>query len=99
MEKIIITILKFIKDYWFLITFMVGIISTLIVQMKMSKNAMLCSLRNDILEIWDKCKDNQSITKYQLESYAESRDLYFKYGGDGFVHALDTKIMDFKIVD
>lgn len=39
MEKIIISIIKFIKDYWFLITFMVGIISTLIVQIKISKNA------------------------------------------------------------
>jgi hypothetical protein len=99
MENIVISILKFIKEYWVLLSFAIGILSTLLLQTKLYKQAMLCSLRNDILEIWDKCKDKQTITRYQLESYTESRDLYFKKGGDGFVHALDTKIMSFKVVD
>lgn len=99
METIIISILKFIKEYWVLLSFAIGILSTLLLQMRMYKQAMLCSLRNDILEIWDKCKDKQEISRYQLESYTESRDLYFKKGGDGFVHALDTKIMNFKVID
>ena len=92
-------IVKFIKDYWIQIVFLCGVISTLIVQIKTSREATRCSLRNDILEIWDKCKDTKTITKFQLDSYIDSRDLYYKLNGDGFIHTLDTQIMTFKIID
>ena len=92
-------IVKFIKDYWVQIVFLCGVASTLIVQIKTSREATRCSLRNDILEIWDKCKDTKTITKFQLDSYIDSRDLYYKLNGDGFIHTLDTQIMTFKIID
>ena len=92
-------IIKFIKDYWVQIVFLCGVVSTLVIQIKTSREATRCSLRNDILEIWDKCKNTKTITKFQLDSYIESRDLYYKLKGDGFIHTLDTQIMTFKIVD
>ena len=92
-------VLRFIKEYWTQIVFSFGIISALIIQIKSSREATRCSLRNDILEIWDKCKDSKTITRYQLESYVNSRDLYFKLHGDGFVHALDQKISLFEVID
>ena len=88
-------VLEFIKTYWTQILFLVAILGMI----KSYIEATRCSLRNDILEIWDRCKDSQTITQFQLESYTNSRDLYFKLKGDGFVHALDEKIMKFKIVD
>lgn len=88
-------VLKFLKEYWTQIMFFVSML--LIV--KSYIEATKCSLRNDILTIWDRCKDTQTITQFQLESYTNSRDLYFKLKGDGFVHALDEKIMKFKIKD
>ncbi len=88
-------VLKFLKEYWTQIMFFISMI--LIV--KAYIEATKCSLRNDILTIWDRCKDTQTITQFQLESYTDSRDLYFKLGGDGFIHALDEKIMKFKIKD
>ena len=94
-----INILNFIKDYWPQIVFLIGMLGGFYRVLQDNKKATLCSLRNDILEIWDKCKDQKQITRYQLESYTASRDLYFKKGGDGFVHALDTKIMQFEIKD
>lgn len=92
-------LISIIKEYWTQLLFLFGILSAVVLQMKNYKNATLCGLRNDILEIWDKCKSTETITRYQLESYTISRDLYFKWGGDGFVHALDSKILAFKIVD
>lgn len=92
-------IIKFIKDYWTQIVFIIGWMIGFLKIIMDNKKATLCSLRNDILEIWDKCKDTKQITRYQLEAYTNSRDLYFKKGGDGFVHALDQKIMQFEIID
>lgn len=91
--------MEFIKEYWVQLMFFISILGTLIGFFIAMINATKCTLRNDILEIWDRCKGKQEITRYQLESYIASRDLYFKLKGDGFVHQLDKRIMDFKIVD
>lgn len=91
--------MQWIKEYWVQLVFLVSILGTLIGFIIAMINATKCTLRNDILEIWDRCKDNQEITRYQLESYISSRDLYFKLKGDGFVHQLDKRITEFKIVD
>ena len=91
--------MQWIKEYWVQLVFLVSILGTLIGFFIAMVRATKCTLRNDILEIWDRCKDKQEITRYQLESYISSRDLYFKLKGDGFVHQLDKRITGFKIVD
>lgn len=88
-------IMNFIKNYWTQIIFfasMLGIVKAFIAATK-------CSLRNDMLMIWDNCKEKKQITKYQLESFMESRDLYYKLKGDGFIHAIDKKIQAFEVID
>ena len=92
-------ILMFIKDYWTLLVALIGLIGSVIAIVKNNNEAVKCSLRNDMLEIWDKCKDSKKITKYQLESFTNSRDLYYKKHGDGFIHAIDEKIKSFEIID
>lgn len=87
--------MQYIKEYWTQIVFfvsMLGIVKAFI-------EATKCSLRNDMLMIWDLCKDKKQITKYQLETFMASRDLYYKLKGDGFVHAIDEKIQTFEIID
>lgn len=91
--------MQWIKEYWVQLVFLVSILGTLIGFFIAMVRATKCTLRNDILEIWDRCKDKEEITRYQLESYISSRDLYFKLKGDGFVHQLDKRITGFKIVD
>ncbi len=91
--------IDFIKDYWVQIVFLVGVIGGFIKILKSCREAIKCSLRNDMLEIWDKCKDKKQITRYQLESFVESRDLYFKLKGDGFIHRIDDIIKTFAIID
>lgn len=87
--------LKFIKEYWTQIIFLIGMIG----MAKAFVEATKCSLRNDMLMIWDSVKDKKTITKYQLESFMASRDLYYKFFGDGFIHTIDDKISKFKIID
>ena len=91
--------MQFIKEYWTQIVFMVGLVISVYTIVKNNNEAIKCSLRNDMLEIWDKCKDSKAITKYQLESFMASADLYFKKDGDGFIHVIYDKIKTFEIKD
>lgn len=88
-------VINFIKDYWTQIVFFIAMLGII----KAFLDATKCSLRNDMLEIWDKCKDTKTITKYQLESFMASRDLYYRFKGNGFIHTIDKQIQTFKIID
>lgn len=92
-------IINFIKDYWVQLVFLIGMILAFIRLQISYRKATICSLRNDILEIWDKCKGSETITRYQLECLATSSELYFKLGGDGFIHELVERIKKFKVTD
>lgn len=87
--------MKIIKEYWTQIIFFIGMVGMI----KAFVEATKCSLRNDMLMIWDLCSPKKQISKYQLESYMASRDLYFKLGGNGFIHTIDDKIQNFEVID
>lgn len=84
-------IINFIKEYWVLITFFLGEIGTLFMFVKSINKGTKCSLRNDILDIYDRCKDKKQITQYQLQSIEYSYDLYKKLGGNSFVDKIKKK--------
>ena len=93
-------ILQFIKDYWFLITFLVGELVAIYTFGKSMIEATKCSLRNDILDIYDRtvAKGNK-ITHYELEALTHSAEMYFKLKGNSFVKALMKKVETFEIID
>lgn len=92
-------VLNFLKEYWVLITFFIGEIIALIVFAKTILEGTKCSLRNDILSIWDKCHESQQITRYQLQSVEYSYSLYKKLKGNSFVDEIMERIKDFRIID
>lgn len=92
-------IINFIKDYWVLITFFVGEIGALFIFVKSIHRGTKCSLRNDILSIYDRCKPKNQITKYQLQSVHYSYEEYKKLKGNSFVDEIMEEIKDFEIVD
>ena len=93
-------ILEFIKNYWVLITFLVGVISTFLTFIFYMIQAIKCSLRNDILDIYDRAVDRgNKITHYELEALTHSADVYFKLKGNSFVKALMEKVKNFEIID
>ena len=61
--------------------------------------ATKCSLRNDILEIYDRCKDSKKITKWQLESIEYSYKQYKLLKGNSFVEALVEKVGNFEVIE
>lgn len=93
-------ILEFIKKYWVLITFLGGVICTFFTFIFYMIQAIKCSLRNDILDIYDRTVDRgKKITHYELEALTHSTDVYFKLKGNSFVKALMEKVKDFEIID
>lgn len=92
-------IIDFIKEYWVLITFCIGEIGLLLAYVKSIIKGIKCSLRNDILDIYDRCKDTKRITRYQLQSIKYSYDVYKKFKGNSFVDDIVARVNDFKIVD
>lgn len=92
-------ILGFIKDYWIQITFLCGIIWFIIENIKSVFEALKCSLRNDILDIYDRCKNNKQITHYQLESIEYSFTIYTRLRGNSFVKEVVEKVHNFELID
>ena len=86
------TIIEFLKEYWVLITFFVGEIGVLVVFVKSILEGTKCSLRNDILDIYDRCKDSKKITHYQLQSIKYSYELYQKLKGNSFVEDIMKRV-------
>lgn len=66
---------------------------------KTQNEATKCSLRNDILEIYDRCKDDKKITHYELESIQHSEELYFKLKGNSFVKDVVERVKNFELID
>jgi hypothetical protein len=58
-----------------------------------------CSLRNDILDIYDKCKETKTITHYQLEAIKYSSKIYFKLRGNSFVADVVDRCKQFELID
>ena len=92
-------IINFIKEYWLLITFFVGQVSFVWVSVRLIIKGIKCALRNDILAIYDRCKDTKRITRYQLQSIKYSYDVYKKFKGNSFVDDIVKQVNEFKIVD
>lgn len=90
--------LNFIKEYWVLITFFIGELGALLIFAFYVVSAVKCLLRNDILAIYDKCKDTKTITLYQLQSVNLSYRIYKKLKGNSFIDEIMEEIKEFKIV-
>ena len=92
-------LINFIKEYWVQIVFICTLLIAIYKFGKSMIEATKCSLRNDILEIYDRCKDSKKITKWQLESIEYSYKQYKLLKGNSFVEALVEKVENFEVID
>ena len=92
-------VINFIKNYWVQIMF----VCTLLGAMYKFEIAMIdatkCSLRNDMLSIYDRCKDKKQITKYQLQSFDYSFEQYKKLKGNSFIDDINILVHKFQLID
>ena len=91
--------IEFIKEYWVLITFFFGEIGIVWGFVQAIKKGIKCCLRNDILDIFDRCKDKKEITHYQLQSIKFSYDVYKKLKGNSFVDDIVKKVNEYRVID
>lgn len=88
--------MQFITTYWVQLVFIAGLIVTLFKSICCLIDGVRCSLRNDILQIYDSCKDKKEIHKYDLEAIELSSNLYFKLKGNSFVKDIIEEVRTFK---
>lgn len=90
--------LDFLKEYWVIITFFAGEIGVLWAFVASIRKGIKCSLRNDITDIYEKCKVKGEITQYQLQCVHYSYDVYRRLHGNTFVKRLvEEEFPKFKI--
>ena len=92
-------LLGLIKDYWAQILFVCAIFGGMYKFATAMIEATKCSLRNDILEIYDECKKDKRITKWQFQAIHYSYEQYKKLKGNSFVEELIKQIDKFEIID
>lgn len=92
-------LINFIEEHWTLITFFFAEIGVLFAFVKSIHRGTKCSLRNDIVEIYEQCRATKTITRYQLETVCLSFAEYKKLKGNSFVEKLVDEIKTFKIID
>ena len=68
-------------------------------QIRASREATKCSLRNDILQIYTECKDQKKITLYQLEAISISYELYKRLKGNSFVQAIYNEVQTYEKIE
>jgi len=91
--------MNFLKEYWTQIIFILGILSFLFTFGRSMIEATKCSLRNDILTIYDRCKEDKTITHFELEAIQHSAELYFKLKGNSFVKDIVERTKEFELID
>lgn len=92
-------IINFMESHWKLISFLVTEIGFLFVFAIALIQAVKCLLRNDILSIYDRCKDKKQITYWQLDSIEQSYKLYKILKGNSFVQDLVERVRNFELIE
>jgi hypothetical protein len=90
---------NFIENHWKILSFIISEISVFIAFAYAMIQAVKCLLRNDILAIYDRCKEDKKITRWQLDSIEKSYKLYKFFKGNSFVKNLVERVEEFELID
>lgn len=92
-------LINFVRDYWVIISFFFGEIAVLYGFVANINKSIKCTLRNDILDIYDRCEERGKITHFQLQSISYSYDRYKKLKGNSFIDEVMQKVKKFELID
>jgi len=92
-------ILSFLKEYWTQLIFVGSVLFSLYKMYINQVESTKCSLRNDILSIYDHCKPKKQITVYQKQAVHYSADLYEKRHGNSFVESIVKEMDTWDVID
>lgn len=88
--------LEFIKNYWTQIIFIAGIVIGFVKLELAYREGTKCSLRNDILSIYNLYRNQKEIPLYDFEALSLSYGLYKKYKGNSFVDSIWAETQTWK---
>lgn len=88
--------IKFITSYWTQIIFIGGLVIGFIKLEIAYREGTKCSLRNDILSIYNLYKEKKEIPLYDFEAISLSYGLYKKYKGNSFVDSIWAEVQGWK---
>lgn len=88
--------IEFIKNYWTQILFIIGLVIGFIKLEWAYREGTKCSLRNDILSIYNQYKSQKEIPLYDFEALSLSYSLYKKYKGNSFVDSVWAETQTWK---
>ena len=88
--------IKFITSYWTQIIFISGLIVGFIKLEFAYREGTKCSLRNDILAIYNQYREKKEIPLYDFEAVSLSYELYKKYKGNSFVDSIWQEVQTWK---
>ena len=88
--------IKFLTQYWTQLIFIGGLILGFIRLEIAYREGTKCSLRNDILQIYNQYKDKKEIPLNDFEALSLSYGLYKKYKGNSFVDSIWNEAQTWK---
>lgn len=88
--------IKFLTQYWTQLIFVGGLVLGFIRLEIAYREGTKCSLRNDILQIYNQYKDKKEIPLNDFEAISLSYGLYKKYKGNSFVDSIWNEIQTWK---
>lgn len=88
--------IKFIVSYWTQISFVLGLIIGLVKLEYAYREGTKCSLRNDILQIYNQYREKKEIPLYDFEALSLSYGVYKKYKGNSFVDSIWSEAQTWK---
>lgn len=88
--------MQFITKYWTQIIFIATMIMAFVKMWIAYREGTKCSLRNDILSIYNQYKDEKKIPLYDFEAISLSYSLYKKLKGNSFVDSIWKELQSYK---
>ena len=88
--------IKFITNYWAQISFVATLIIGFVRIEMAYREGTKCSLRNDILQIYNQYRNTKQIPLNDFEAISMSYELYKKYKGNSFVDSIWAEVQGYK---
>lgn len=62
------------------------------------RRGVQCMLRQQMLEVYYKCRENRTIRQYQYENFVMSYRAYKALGGNSFIDHIKNEVDEFEVV-
>ena len=80
------------------ISILLGAIIPIIANVKKISNGTQCQLRSEMLRIYYKHKDTETIRQYELENFIMLHDAYKALNGNSFIDKINKEVISWEVI-